>query len=370
MRFSLRQGAAIAKPGEPMAVLVLGATGFVGSALCAALVSAGETVRGVSRRGDPDGVSGVQWLAGDVRTPESLSEALANVDCAYYLVHSMGHSGGNFRETELRCAASVARWAAAGGVRRIVYLGGVAPAGVPSEHLASRLEVGAILRAGPVPALELRAAMIVGNGSASWKILRDLGLRLPFMVLPRWLESRCCPIALPDVVTALLDARTLPLIESRWFDVPGQELLSVREMLMIVGELQGRRIPAVRVPLLTPRLSAAWLKLVSGADYDVARELVLGLAGDLLPQDRRYWEITGHSPMWSFRAAATHSLQTERRQRGIRGWLGRREERAILRLTRQRGQGNPPGLENPCRDEKTRWASRTGGGRRVPTTRL
>jgi uncharacterized protein YbjT (DUF2867 family) len=192
--------------------------------------------------------------------------------------------------------------------------------------------VGAILRSGSVPAVELRAAMIVGNGSASWRIVRDLALRLPFMVLPRWLESKSCPIALPDVVTALLDARNVPLAESSWFDVPGPELLSAREMLMIVADIVRRRIPAVPVPLLTPRLSAAWLKLVSHADYDVARELVLGLREDLLPRDQRYWQLTGHAPKWSFRAAAEHAIVTERADRGFSGWLGRQEERAIRSL--------------------------------------
>jgi hypothetical protein len=185
--------------------------------------------------------------------------------------------------------------------------------------------------------------MIVGNGSVSWQILRDLALRLPFMVLPRWLESKSCPIALPDVVTALLDARAVSLAGSSWFDIPGPEPLSAREMLMIVADIERRSIPAVRVPLLTPRLSAAWLKLVSRADYDVARELVLGLREDLFPRDRRYWELTGHPPEWTFRAAAEHALATERRERGLAGWLGRQEERAIRNVfTRRDSGGNAP----------------------------
>jgi uncharacterized protein YbjT (DUF2867 family) len=276
----------------------------------------------------------VQWIACDVRAPASLNGAFAGIDVVYYLVHSVGErSDGSFRETERRCADAVVRAAAAAGVRRIVYLGGVAPSGPASEHLASRLEVGAILRAGPVPTVELRAAMVVGNGSASWQIVRDLALRLPLMVLPRWLESRSCPIALADVTTALVDARALPLRGGEWFDVPGPEVLSAREMLMTVADIERRRIPAACVPLLTPRLSSLWLKLISRAEYDVARELVLGLEHDLLPRDQRYWELTGHPPQWTFRMAATHALRTEPPARGLRGWLGRQEERAIRRLT-------------------------------------
>jgi uncharacterized protein YbjT (DUF2867 family) len=320
-----------------MTALVLGATGFVGRALVPALLEAGEEVRAGSRGGG-HGLSGVEWVQCDVRVPATLPQALTGIDCLYYLVHSMGEHAADFRDAERRSAEAVARVAAECGCKRIVYLGGVEPNGAPSEHLASRLEVGSILRGGSVPALELRAAMIVGNGSTSWQILRDLALRLPFMLLPRWLESKSCPIALPDVVTALLESRGIPLAHSEWFDIPGPEVLSAREMIMTVGELEGRHIPSVRVPLLTPRLSAGWLRLVSRADYDIARELVLGLREDLLPRDSRYWELAGHGPRWSFRAAARHALRTEVRQAGVQGWLGRREETLIRRFGRRSAQ--------------------------------
>ncbi len=320
-----------------MKVLVLGATGFVGSALIPALLAAGESVRAASRRSTNNPLTGVEAIQCDVRKPDTLPRAFAGIDCVYYLVHSMGEGHEGFRDVERRSAEAVARVAAETGVRRIVYLGGVQPIGHTSEHLASRLEVGAALRASRASTVELRAAMIIGNGSTSWKILRDLALRLPFMVLPRWLQSRSCPIALEDVMTALLDARVLPLESNAWFDIPGPELLSAYEMLMTVAELDGRHVPAVRVPLLTPRLSAGWLRLVSGADYEVAKELVLGLEQDLLPRDRRYWELTGHPPTWSFRMAAEAALRTEPKQTGLSGWLSRQEERTVRRLLPHRG---------------------------------
>lgn len=327
-----------------MTTLVLGASGFVGRALVAALLDAGEKVRAASRRAGR-GAPGAEWVMCDVRAPASLPSAFEGIDCVYYLVHSMGEGLEAFRAAERRSAENVARVAAEHGCRRIVYLGGVEPAGPPSEHLASRLEVGALLRAGAVPALELRAAMIVGNGSASWQILRDLALRLPFMLLPRWLDSKSCPIALPDVVSALMAARKVPLEGSAWFDIPGPEVLTAREMIMLVGELEGRHIPAVRVPFLTPRLSAHWLKLISRADYDVARELVLGLRDDLLPGDRRYWELAGERPRWSFREAARDALQTESRQPGLPGWLSRREESVMRRFGRRSIRGGENGSE-------------------------
>ena len=183
-----------------------------------------------------------------------------------------------------------------------------------------------------MPTLELRAAMIIGAGSASWQIMRDLAMRLPMMVLPRWLESRCRPIAIDDAVTALLDARRVPLERSAWFDIPGRDELSAREMLFVVGSLRGRRIPAVRVPLLTPRLSALWLKLVTRTDYRLARELVLGLSGDLLPRDERYFELTGHWPRVSFEKAARAALEAESVGRGRSGVVARWEERLVQRI--------------------------------------
>lgn len=293
-----------------MTTLVLGASGFVGNALVRSLTSSGETVRAASRTPR----EGERWVTVDLEAPETLAPALENVDYVYYLVHSMGSGAGDFRATERRCAAALARAAASAGVRRIIYLGGVAPQGKPSEHLASRLEVGKILRAGSVPTVELRASMIVGNGSASWQILRDLATRLPFMLLPRWLESKSCPIALADAITALRDARTVSLATtSDWFDIPGNDVLSFREMFDVVAALEHRRIPSIRVPIVTPRLSAFWLRLVTRADYSVARELVLGLGQDLLPESREYWNLTGHLPVYSFRQAAEDALTNEPR---------------------------------------------------------
>ena len=311
---------------------VLGATGFVGRALVSALSAAGEPVRAASRRGDR-GSETVEWVSCDLERAETLAPVLDGCDFVFYLVHSLGRA--DFRETDRRCAHNVAAVAAAAGCQRIIYLGGVSPRGRASEHLASRLEVGEILRGGSVLAVELRASMIIGNGSASWRILRDLAARLPFMVLPRWLDSKTCPIALPDVITALLDARNVPMPESAWFDIPGPEPLSAREMLETVAALDGRRIPSIRVPLLTPALSAMWLRIVSGAEYSVARELVLGLREDLLPQ-RSFWEIAPHAPRMSFRAAAASALQSEQpRSAFVRGL-----ERVVRRLGPHESRGH------------------------------
>lgn len=322
-----------------MTIVVLGATGFVGRAVVDALAETGEHVRAVARhlpsRRERSVDADVEWVRCDVHDRADVERTFRGAEVVYYLVHSMADAS-NFRRLERESATNVADAAAAKGVSRIVYLGGVAPRGEASEHLASRLDVGRILRSGSVPTVELRASMIVGNGSASWRILRDLALRLPVMLLPQWLESKTCPIALADVVRALLDARTVPLPNgSAWFDVPGPEALRVREMLSAVARLRGREIPALKVPLLTPRLSAGWLKLISGANYDVARELVLGLREDLLPDDAHYWQLTGHPPRFTFREAAEAALRTERQEHGAFAFVARAEERIVRRLGRR-----------------------------------
>jgi uncharacterized protein YbjT (DUF2867 family) len=220
----------------------------------------------------------------------------------------MAGAQADYGVLERLSAHAFADAAARAGLERIVYLGGPAPVGHTSHHLRSRLAVGEILRAGPVRTVELRASMVIGNGSASWQIVRDLALRLPFMVLPRWLKSRTCPVALDDVVVALMAAATLPLSENTWFDIPGPEVLSGRQILERIAALRGRRIVAVEVPLLTPQLSALWLRLVTRTDFALARELVLGLGGDLLPKDDRFWPLIDHRRLLSFDEAATRAL--------------------------------------------------------------
>jgi uncharacterized protein YbjT (DUF2867 family) len=313
---------------RPQAVLVTGATGFVGRALLPALVVAGHRVRATSRR-EAGQSGGVEWVRADVSRAADLPRALAGIDAAYFLVHGMANGGRDYAEEERRAAATFARVAAEAGVSRVVYLGGVAPRGRPSRHLASRLAVGEVLRAGRVPCLELRASMIVGAGSASWQVVRDLALRLPAMVLPTWVDSRTAPVAIEDVVRALVAGLAVPLRQSAVHDLPGADVLSVREIFQRVAALRGRSLPAVRAPLPVPRVSTLWLKLISGADWRVVRELVLGLSHDLLPRDARFWTLAGLPPPLPFDEAARRALAAERRPGGLRG-LGAAVEEALV----------------------------------------
>ena len=313
-------------------VLVTGATGFVGNAVVPALVAAGFEVRATSRQA-ARGPSAphVEWVKCDVDDRAQVERALEGIHAVFFLVHAMGGGAHDYAATERRVAVDLSESAARAGVERIVYLGGVAPAAEPSEHLKSRLAVGEVLRSGSVPAVELRASMIIGNGSASWQIVRDLAMRLPAMLLPSWTASRTCPIALEDVVVALVRALDVPLPKSAWYDIPGPDTVSGREILSTLAALRGRRVPSVRVPFLSVSLSSWWLKLVTRADFSLARELVLGFKGDLLPTDDRYWGEIGYTPKWTFEAAARQALADEAVPPSLRGAAGKFEE-AVVQL--------------------------------------
>jgi len=305
-------------------VLLTGATGFVGGAVRPALAQAGWHVRCLTRnaaraRGRQPAL---EWFQGDVADAESCARALEGCSAAVYLVHGIGE-GADYHGRERAAAASFAQAAARAGVSRIVYLGGVAPAHGGSEHLRSRLDVGEALRAGPVETIELRASMIVGFGSLSWLIVRDLAARLPVMVLPRWLKSRTQPIAIDDVVVGLVRALELPPTGSRWFDLPGPVTLSGREILEETARVMGLEQPRiVAVPLLSPRLSSLWVRFVTRARWSVAREVVVGLTEDLLAADDRFWSLVDHPNRLSFADAARRALAAERRERPAPGAWG------------------------------------------------
>jgi uncharacterized protein YbjT (DUF2867 family) len=301
-------------------ILVTGATGFIGTALRPALLREGHSVRCLSRHvGDRKPARAQEeWVQADLSDPESLVPAMKDIDVAYYLVHHVGESS-DYRTREHRSAAAFSRAAENAGVKKIVYLGGVMPEEAASEHLRSRQETGQILRGGAVPTLELRASMVIGPGSASWQIVRDLSLRLPAMLLPAWLQSRTRPIDIDDVVRALVLAATYPLERSRWFDLPGPDVVTGQEILERVAALRGRRIPMLRVPGLSPVLSSHWLRLVTRAPFSVAKELVLGLTHDLLPKDEGFWLATGQRPARSFDDAARRALESEPMPPGLKG---------------------------------------------------
>jgi uncharacterized protein YbjT (DUF2867 family) len=286
---------------------VLGATGFVGRALVAALAELGEVVAVSRRPADAPAGPGVRAVAADVLDGDSLRSALEGVDVVYHLVHSLGSP--DYRALDRRAAETVAREAAQAGVSQIVFLGGLGDDRPDlSEHLRSRLETADALAAGSVPVTTLRAAVVIGRGSAGFETIVALVDRLPAMVAPRWISTPTQPIALDDVVRYLVGVAGEPAATGQSFDVGGPETLTYRDMIERVARIRGRRPLIVEVPVLSPRLSSYWLHLVTPVRAGVARPLVEGLRNPTVAREQRIRELLPF-PLTSFDEAAREALE-------------------------------------------------------------
>ncbi len=269
----------------PQTVAVLGATGYIGGRLVPALLAEGYTVRAIGRSAGklqcrpwahhPQ----TQIATADALDLASLCRALEGCHVLYYLVHSMAPGKGDFAQRDRQAAETARQAAAAAGVERIIYLGGLGdPETNLSEHLRSRFEVGQVLGAGPVPLTWLRAAVILGAGSASFEMIRYLTERLPVMVVPRWVDTPCQPIAVSNVLDYLVGVLRVPESAGCMFDIGGPEVLSYRQMLHLYAEVAGLpRRYIVGVPVLTLRLSSLWIHLVTPIPASLARPLAEGL---------------------------------------------------------------------------------------------
>ncbi|MEO6123746.1 MAG: NAD(P)H-binding protein [Ilumatobacteraceae bacterium] len=286
-----------------MNILVAGGTGFVGRHLVPALLRRGHRVRVMTRHPGyrADGAVDVE---GDVGDPESLVAAMADIDAAYYLVHTLDKD--DFVERDRVGAINFADQAARSGVDRIVYLGGLGNDDDDlSAHLRSRREVEEILTA-RVPTVSLRAGIVVGDGSVSWEILCQLIERLPLMITPRWVQTKTQPIALDDIVEYLV--RALDLEPGGYYEVGAPESMTYKQMLQGAAKLMGRKLHILPVPILTPALSSHWLRVITDVDLKTARSLVDSMTNEVVVTDRRIEDLTGHQPM-SFRDAARIALE-------------------------------------------------------------
>ncbi len=321
--------------GDVRRVLLTGATGYIGGRLGPWLLDAGYTVRCVAR--DAAKLAARPWtadprverIACDAADEDGLAAAMTGCDAAYYLIHSMMATGPAYRERDRMLAERFARAASRAGLPRIIYLGGLGELGAGlSEHLTSRRETEAALAGGTAKLTVLRAAMIIGSGSASFEILRYLVERLPVMVTPRWVGTESQPIAVRNVLHYLVACLSAAETIGATLDIGGPDILSYREIMNIVADALGlRRRLIIPVPVLTPRLSSLWIHLVTPISHRIARPLAEGLRNRVVCRDERAARLMPQ-PLLSVRDAVAAAL-------------GRIEERAVT--TRWADAGAVPG---------------------------
>jgi uncharacterized protein YbjT (DUF2867 family) len=273
-------------------VLVTGATGFIGKRLVNALSAQGCRVRALVRHPDARLPEGVEQVRGDLLEPLTLTAAFSGIDTAYYLVHSMAGGRAGFQSRDRQAAHYFVAAAGKAGVRRVIYLGGLGETGTDlSEHLASRREVAEILRSTPLVTTILRAAVIIGAGGASFEMIRSLVERLPVMITPRWVSTRCQPIAVDDVIRYLVGCLEEERTAAQTFDIGGPEILSYREMMERFGRICNKSPLIMPVPLLTPKLSSYWVGLITPVKPSISMPLIEGVKNEVICRENRIREV-------------------------------------------------------------------------------
>ena len=313
-----------------MKILLTGATGYIGQRLLPLLAGAGHDVvclvRDARRFALPDNLpehlhARISVAQGDLLKPESLAEVPTELDAAYYLVHSMSGGNADFFQLEQQSAHHFTQFLNTTTARQVIYLSGIANDHDLSVHLRSRRAVETVLgQAEKAKLTVLRASIIIGSGSASFEIIRDLVEKLPVMVTPRWLKSRCQPIGIRDIMFYLTEVLDNPACFGRAFDVGGPDVLTYRDMLLGLAAERGYRRWIVTVPVLTPRLSSWWLYLVTSTTFSLAQSLVESLKNDTVCDPARsIGQVIPHQPM-SYRAALALAFQRIEQNEVVSSW--------------------------------------------------
>lgn len=273
-------------------ILVTGANGFIGRRLRKRLVDDGFAVRCLVRNAAAHAPDGCETVQGDMLEPETLDSALKGIDTAYYLVHSMSGGRDGFERRDRDAAGNFVAAAERAGVRRVIYLGGLGETGDHlSEHLKSRLEVAEILKKGRFATTFLRAAVIIGSGGASFEMVKSLVERLPLMIVPRWVTTRCQPIAVGDVIAYLAGCLSDERTSGLTFDIGGPDIITYREMMERFARIEGRRLFILPVPVLTPKLSSYWVGFITPVAPSVSMPLIEGLRNEVICRDTAIREL-------------------------------------------------------------------------------
>lgn len=302
-------------------VLLTGATGYVGGRLLAKLQKEDCSVRCLARH--PEFLknrvtSTTEILKGDLLKSDGLVKAMTGADSAYYLVHSMGTKGA-FLEEEKKSAENFSNAAREAGIKKIIYLGGIARGQALSAHLRSRQEVGHILRASGIPVIEFRASIIIGSGSLSFEMIRSLMERLPVMTTPQWVSVMAQPIAIEDVISYLIEAGRLPFSESKVFEIGGPDRMSYLDLMKEYGRQRGLRRLIIPVPVLTPWLSSLWLGLITPLYARIGRKLIESIRHETTVEDESALSAFSVKPM-RVRLAMERALKNEDKEFAETRW--------------------------------------------------
>jgi len=307
----------------PQHILLTGANGYIGQRLLPELLQSGckvtAVVRDVRRFRIPEHYADqVNAVEADLLDPDSLTALPADVDAAYYLVHSMG-GARDFADLDARAAHNFVEYADRSRLRHVIYLSGIVNDDRLSKHLDSRLEVERILSGARAHLTALRSAIVIGSGSASFEILRDLVEKLPVMITPAWVNTRCQPIAIRDVVYYLNQVRLAPEAYGRSFDIGGPDVLSYRDMMLGYARVRGLSRWIATVPVMTPRLSSYWLYFITSTSYRLAQSLVDSMKNEVVCRERDIDDIAPRQCL-SYETALRNALSRVENEQVLSSW--------------------------------------------------
>lgn len=307
-----------------MKILLTGATGYIGRRLLPFLLDEEHEVICLVR--DPQRLDfdlsafpNASAVQADLLDEASLEQLPKDIDIAYFLVHSMRSKSGDFESLEEQAAQNFVRYLDTTQARQAIYLSGIVNDEKLSPHLQSRLRVEEVLSEGKVPLTVLRAAIIIGSGSASFEIIRDLVEKLPVMVAPKWVQTRCQPIAIRNVLHYLTGVVNLPEAMNQTFDIGGEEILTYEEIMLTYAEVRGLRRWIINVPVMTPRLSSYWLYFVTSTTYELARHLVDSMKNEVVVQDDRIRELVPMK-LFSFKEAVEKAFDKIAQNEVVSSW--------------------------------------------------